>query len=75
MKPIFSRIRSQYLYNRGVNFFNIGTLRVDFFNIVAIKNKELNIFNAKYVLEKVEITIDTDYFKIEAVISHEYTHN
>lgn len=46
---------------------------VDFFNMGAMENKGLNIFNAKYVLAKAETATDTaDYLNIEAVIGHEY---
>ncbi|MBF1995577.1 aminopeptidase N [Serratia symbiotica] len=48
---------------------------VDFFNMGAMENKGLNIFNAKYVLAKAETATDTDYLNIEAVIGHEYFHN
>lgn len=48
---------------------------VDFFNMVAMENKGLNIFNAKYVLAKAETATDTNYLNIEAVIGHEYFHN
>ncbi|MDR5609025.1 MULTISPECIES: aminopeptidase N [unclassified Arsenophonus] len=48
---------------------------VDFFNMGAMENKGLNIFNAKYVLAKTETATDKDYLNIEAVIGHEYFHN
>lgn len=48
---------------------------VDFFNMGAMENKGLNIFNAKYVLAKAETATDKDYLGIEAVIGHEYFHN
>ncbi|WP_054634220.1 aminopeptidase N [Pantoea stewartii] len=48
---------------------------VDFFNMGAMENKGLNIFNSKYVLAKAETAIDKDYLGIEAVIGHEYFHN
>lgn len=48
---------------------------VDFFNMGAMENKGLNVFNSKYVLADKESATDTDYFNIEAVIAHEYFHN
>ncbi|OKY25467.1 aminopeptidase N [Thalassotalea sp. PP2-459] len=48
---------------------------VDFFNMGAMENKGLNIFNSKFVLADHESATDTDYFNIEAVIAHEYFHN
>ncbi|MEQ1968085.1 aminopeptidase N [Xenorhabdus nematophila] len=48
---------------------------VDFFNMGAMENKGLNIFNSKYVLAKTETATDKDYLAIEAVIGHEYFHN
>jgi len=48
---------------------------VDFFNMGAMENKGLNVFNSKYVLAKAETATDKDYLGIEAVIGHEYFHN
>ncbi|GAA5140536.1 aminopeptidase N [Thalassotalea piscium] len=48
---------------------------VDFFNMGAMENKGLNVFNSKFVLADKETATDTDYFNIEAVIAHEYFHN
>ena len=48
---------------------------VDFFNMGAMENKGLNVFNSKYVLADTESATDTDYFNVEAVIAHEYFHN
>lgn len=48
---------------------------VDFFNMGAMENKGLNVFNSKYVLAKNETATDKDYLGIEAVIGHEYFHN
>ncbi len=48
---------------------------VDFFNMGAMENKGLSVFNSKYVLAKAETASDTDYLNIEAVIGHEYFHN
>mgnify|MGYP006166778349 CR=1 FL=1 len=48
---------------------------VDFFNMGAMENKGLNVFNAKYVLADSRTATDDDYHGIEAVIGHEYFHN
>lgn len=48
---------------------------VDFFNMGAMENKGLNVFNSKFVLANNETATDTDYLGIEAVIGHEYFHN
>ncbi|MBV9816003.1 MAG: aminopeptidase N, partial [Alphaproteobacteria bacterium] len=53
--------------------FNI--VAVSDFNMGAMENKGLNIFNTRYVLAKPETATDTDYQNIEAVIAHEYFHN
>ncbi|WP_373235639.1 aminopeptidase N [Cohaesibacter celericrescens] len=50
-------------------------LAVSDFNMGAMENKGLNIFNDKYVLAKPDTATDTDYALIEAVIAHEYFHN
>lgn len=48
---------------------------VDDFNMGAMENKGLNVFNSKYVLARPETATDADYEGIEAVIAHEYFHN
>jgi len=48
---------------------------VDDFNMGAMENKGLNIFNSKYVLSTPETATDEDYIGIESVIAHEYFHN
>ncbi len=45
------------------------------FNMGAMENKGLNVFNAKFVLAKPETATDSDYAFIESVIAHEYFHN
>ncbi len=45
------------------------------FNMGAMENKCLNIFNTKYVLANPSIATDVDYTNIEAVVGHEYFHN
>ena len=48
---------------------------VDFFNMGAMENKGLNVFNSKFVLADETSATDVDYFNVEAVIAHEYFHN
>ncbi|MDE1314141.1 aminopeptidase N [Vibrio aestuarianus] len=48
---------------------------VDFFNMGAMENKGLNVFNSKFVLANEKTATDSDYLGIEAVIGHEYFHN
>ncbi len=48
---------------------------VDDFNMGAMENKGLNVFNSKFVLAEPATATDDDYEGIEAVIAHEYFHN
>ncbi|WP_343548303.1 aminopeptidase N, partial [Ralstonia sp.] len=45
------------------------------FNMGAMENKGLNIFNTKYVLANAETATDVDFANIESVVGHEYFHN
>ncbi len=45
------------------------------FNMGAMENKGLNIFNDKYILARPDTATDQDYVHIEAIIAHEYFHN
>ena len=45
------------------------------FNMGAMENKGLNIFNTKFVLANSSTATDTDYANIESVVGHEYFHN
>jgi aminopeptidase N len=56
-----------------LDVFNIAA--VSDFNMGAMENKGLNIFNTKYVLARPETATDVDYQGIETVIAHEYFHN
>jgi aminopeptidase N len=56
-----------------LDVFNI--VAVSDFNMGAMENKGLNIFNDKYVLASPETATDGDYAGIESVIAHEYFHN
>lgn len=56
-----------------LDVFNI--VAVADFNMGAMENKGLNVFNDKYVLATPETATDADYANIEAIIAHEYFHN
>jgi aminopeptidase N len=56
-----------------LDVFNIAA--VSDFNMGAMENKGLNVFNTKYVLARPETATDMDYEGIETVIAHEYFHN
>ncbi|AQS41502.1 MAG: Aminopeptidase N [Candidatus Tokpelaia hoelldobleri] len=56
-----------------LDVFNI--VAVSDFNMGAMENKGLNIFNDKYVLADPQTATDADYAGIERVIAHEYFHN
>ncbi len=56
-----------------LDVFNIAA--VSDFNMGAMENKGLNVFNTKYVLARPETATDGDYQGIETVIAHEYFHN
>ncbi|HEY8567124.1 MAG TPA: aminopeptidase N [Beijerinckiaceae bacterium] len=56
-----------------LDVFNI--VAVSDFNMGAMENKGLNIFNDKYVLASPNTATDSDYANIEAIIAHEYFHN
>ena len=45
------------------------------FNMGAMENKGLNIFNTKYVLARPDIATDGDFLNIDRVVAHEYFHN
>src|SRR5260221_3297840 len=45
------------------------------FNMGAMENKGLNIFNTKYVLVRADTATDTDFMSLDRVVAHEYFHN
>ncbi|KAK9814410.1 hypothetical protein WJX72_005522 [[Myrmecia] bisecta] len=56
-----------------LDLFNI--VAVDDFNMGAMENKSLNIFNSRLVLASSDTATDMDYSRIEGVVGHEYFHN
>ena len=63
------------VYGREYDLDIYMIVAVDDFNMGAMENKGLNVFNSKYVLAKPESATDNDYDGIEGVIGHEYFHN
>lgn len=63
------------VYGREYDLDRYMIVAVDDFNMGAMENKGLNIFNSKYVLAKPRTATDQDYQNIEGVIGHEYFHN
>jgi len=62
-----------YGFEYDLDIFMI--VAVDDFNMGAMENKGLNIFNSKFVLAKPETATDTDILGVESVVAHEYFHN
>ena len=63
----------KYGLEYDLDLFNI--VAINDFNMGAMENKSLNVFNAKYVLANPETATDDDYANIEAIVAHEYFHN
>ena len=63
------------VYGREYDLDIFNIVAVDDFNMGAMENKGLNIFNASAVLASPETATDTDFERIEAIIAHEYFHN
>ena len=62
-------------WGREYDLDRYSIVAVSDFNMGAMENKGLNVFNTKYVLAKPETATDVDYINIERVIGHEYFHN
>jgi aminopeptidase N len=63
------------VYGREYDLDLFMIVAVDDFNMGAMENKGLNVFNSKYVLASPETATDTDFELIEGIIAHEYFHN
>ncbi len=63
------------VYGREYDLDTYMIVAVDDFNMGAMENKGLNIFNSRYVLARPETATDADFDGIEGVIAHEYFHN
>jgi aminopeptidase N len=62
-------------YGREYDLDVFNVVAVSDFNMGAMENKGLNVFNDKYVLASPQTATDEDYAGIEGVIAHEYFHN
>ena len=63
------------VYGREYDLDLYMIVAVGHFNMGAMENKGLNIFNTKFVLARPDTATDADYENIEGVIAHEYFHN
>ena len=63
------------VYGRECDVGTYMIVAVHDFNMGAMENKGLNLFNAQYVLASPETATDEDYHGIESVVAHEYFHN
>jgi len=63
------------VYGREYDLDIFMIVAVDDFNMGAMENKGLNIFNTSCVLAKAETTTDAGFQRVEAVVAHEYFHN
>ncbi len=62
-------------YGREYDLAQYHLVAIDDFNMGAMENKSLNIFNTKYVLADAQVATDQDHENILAVVAHEYFHN
>jgi len=63
------------VYGREYDLDIFNVVAVDDFNMGAMENKGLNIFNSAAVLASPETSTDANFERIEAIIAHEYFHN
>jgi aminopeptidase N len=63
------------VYGREYDLDVFHIVAVDSFNMGAMENKSLNVFNTIYVLVDIETATDRDFLGVESVIGHEYFHN
>ncbi|WP_071797969.1 aminopeptidase N [Natronohydrobacter thiooxidans] len=70
-----SMIWDEQVYGRAYDLEIFNIVAVDDFNMGAMENKGLNIFNSAYVLASPETATDGNYAAIERIIAHEYFHN
>lgn len=63
------------VYGREYDLDIFMIVAVDDFNMGAMENKGLNIFNSSCVLAKPETSTDFSFQRIEAIVAHEYFHN
>jgi aminopeptidase N len=63
------------VYGREYDLDIFNIVAVDDFNMGAMENKGLNIFNSKAVLASADTATDDDFARVESIIAHEYFHN
>ncbi|WP_299790386.1 aminopeptidase N [uncultured Marivita sp.] len=63
------------VYGREYDLDIFNIVAVDDFNMGAMENKGLNVFNSSCVLASPETSTDSNFERIEAIIAHEYFHN
>ncbi len=76
MRSLINSMRwDEEKYGREYDLDVFNIVAVNDFNMGAMENKGLNIFNSKYVLARPDTATDEDYLGIEGVVAHEYFHN
>ena len=65
----------EQVYGREYDLDIFHVVAVEDFNMGAMENKSLNVFNTKYVLADPAMATDVDFMNVEGVIGHEYFHN
>ncbi|SDW53184.1 aminopeptidase N [Roseicitreum antarcticum] len=70
-----SMLWDEAVYGRAYDLDVFNIVAVDDFNMGAMENKGLNIFNSRCVLASPATATDADYASIERIIAHEYFHN
>ena len=72
---VASLIWDEHRFKLPLDLERFMIVAVGDFNMGAMENKGLNIFNTKYVLATPATATDVDFFNIESVVAHEYFHN
>ena len=76
MRSLIASMRwDEEVFGREYDLDVFNIVAVSDFNMGAMENKGLNVFNTRYVLADPETATDGDYDGIESVIAHEYFHN
>lgn len=70
-----SMLWDEQVYGREYDLDVFMIVAVSDFNMGAMENKGLNIFNSKYILARPETATDQDFADVEGVVAHEYFHN
>ena len=65
----------EQVYGREYDLDIFMIVAVSDFNMGAMENKGLNIFNSKYILARPDTATDQDFADVEGVVAHEYFHN